>query len=94
MQCSSMYPCEPDSIGLNVITEMIARYKLPVGFSDHSNGYAAAISAVALGCIAVEKHFTFSKLMYGSDAANSMEPEDFVFDLGARTPQNNVFEQG
>ena len=79
MQCSSLYPCEPESVGLNVITEMSTRYKLPVGFSDHTNGYAAAISAVALGCMAVEKHFTFSKLMYGSDAANSMEPAEFKY---------------
>ena len=77
MQCSSKYPCEPELVGLNVITEMIKRYNLPIGFSDHTLGFSAGISAVALGCVVVEKHFTFSKLMYGSDAVNSMEPEEF-----------------
>jgi len=56
---------------------MMERYDLEVGFSDHTLGFAAAISAVCLGCTVIEKHFTFSKLMYGSDAANSMEPYEF-----------------
>jgi N-acetylneuraminate synthase len=77
MQCTSAYPCPPERVGLNVLGEMRARYGLPVGFSDHTNGPAAALAAAALGAVAVEKHFTFSRLMYGSDAANSMEPEDF-----------------
>lgn len=77
MQCSSAYPCPPERVGLNVIPEMAARWSLPVGFSDHTLGPTAAIAAVAMGAVAVEKHFTFSRLMYGSDAANSMEPTDF-----------------
>lgn len=77
MQCSSAYPCPPERVGLNVIPEMAARWGFPVGFSDHTLGPAAAIAAVAVGAIAVEKHFTFSRLMYGSDAAHSMEPSDF-----------------
>lgn len=77
MQCTSSYPCEYDSVGLNIIEEMANRYKLPVGFSDHTLGFSAGIGAVIHGCIVVEKHFTFSKLMYGSDAAHSMEPDQF-----------------
>lgn len=77
MQCSSAYPCPPERVGLNVIAEMTARWQLPVGFSDHTLGPAAAIAAVAVGAVVVEKHFTFSRLMYGSDAANSMEPQEF-----------------
>jgi N,N'-diacetyllegionaminate synthase len=77
MQCSSRYPCPPEHVGLNVLGEMGQRYGLPVGFSDHTLGSAAAIAAVALGAEVVEKHVTFSKLMYGSDAAHSMEPDEF-----------------
>jgi N-acetylneuraminate synthase len=77
LQCSSAYPCPPERVGLNVIGEMRARYGLPVGFSDHTLGFAAAMAAAASGATVIEKHFTFSRLMYGSDAANSMEPEDF-----------------
>tara|TARA_Y100000589_G_C27199315_1_gene648710 strand:- start:3507 stop:4508 length:1002 start_codon:yes stop_codon:yes gene_type:complete len=77
LQCSSIYPCPPEKVGLNAMVEMGERYKIPIGFSDHTTGMAASISAVALGCSIIEKHFTFSKLMYGSDAKNSMEPEEF-----------------
>lgn len=77
LQCASAYPCAPEGVGLNVIGEMRSRYSLPVGFSDHTRGSAAAFAAAALGATVIEKHFTFSRLMYGSDAANGMEPEDF-----------------
>lgn len=78
MQCTSAYPCPPERVGLNVIAEMRARYGLPVGYSDHSDGIAAAIAAAALGACVIEKHFTFSRMMYGSDAANATEPRDFA----------------
>lgn len=86
MQCTSAYPCPPEKVGLNVIEEMITRYPdLPIGYSDHANGHAAAFAAVAKGASFVEKHFTFSRLMYGSDAANAMEPVDFkIYCQGVR----------
>jgi N,N'-diacetyllegionaminate synthase len=78
LQCTSTYPCTPDRVGLNVIGEMRGRYGVAVGYSDHTLGAAAAIAAAALGATVVEKHFTFSKLMYGSDAKHSMEPMEFT----------------
>ena len=85
MQCSSAYPCPPEQVGLNVLGEMAARYGLPIGFSDHTTGCAAAFAAAALGARMVEKHFAFSRLMYGSDARHSMEPGEFeVFCRGVR----------
>ncbi len=77
MQCTSAYPCPPERVGLNVLGEMQRRYALPVGYSDHTDGSAAGVAAAALGATVVEKHLTFSRRMYGSDAANAMEPEDF-----------------
>lgn len=76
-QCSSMYPCPPEHVGLNVIAEMGQRYGLPLGFSDHTQGIAAAVAAATLGVVSVEKHFTFSRLMYGSDASLAAEPAEF-----------------
>ncbi|WP_135081496.1 N-acetylneuraminate synthase family protein [Terasakiella sp. SH-1] len=78
MQCTSAYPCPPTRVGLNIISEMTNHYKLPVGFSDHTTDCAAAFAAAALGAVCIEKHLTFSKAMYGSDAANAMEPEEFT----------------
>lgn len=78
MQCASIYPCPPEEVGLNVLGELRERYGLPIGYSDHSLGMAAAVAAVTLGAEVVEKHFTFSRLMYGSDAQHSMEPPAFA----------------
>ncbi len=77
MQCTSAYPCPPERIGLNVIDEMQKRFGVPIGYSDHADGPAAAIAAAARGAVVIEKHLTFSKRMYGSDAANAMEPSAF-----------------
>jgi N-acetylneuraminate synthase len=85
LQCASAYPCPPTAVGLNVLGEMRSRYSLPVGYSDHTVGSAASFAAVALGASVIEKHFAFSRLMYGSDASNSMEPDEFrEFSQGLR----------
>lgn len=74
MQCTSAYPCPDERVGLNVLAEMKARYGLPVGYSDHTLDNHACFAAVALGATMIEKHLTFSRKMYGSDAAHSAEP--------------------
>ena len=79
MQCTSMYPCPPDYVGINVILEMKKKYskKFKIGFSDHTEGSEAAILATFAGATIFEKHLTFSKKMYGSDAKFAMEPKEF-----------------
>lgn len=78
LQCTSAYPCPNERVGLNVIGEMRARWGLPVGYSDHTLDNHAAFAAVTLGASAVEKHLTFSRKMYGSDALHSAEPPQFA----------------
>lgn len=77
LQCTSEYPCPYEDVGLNVMEEMRDRYGLAMGFSDHTATIYAPIVAVARGAQIIEKHLTFSKSMYGSDAKNSLEPEEF-----------------
>jgi sialic acid synthase SpsE len=55
---------------------MKREFDLPVGFSDHSMGNAAAIAAVAMGAVAVEKHFTLDRAMEGPDHKASAEPDE------------------
>ncbi|MGH9970448.1 MAG: N-acetylneuraminate synthase family protein [Pyrinomonadaceae bacterium] len=77
MQCTSEYPCRYEHVGLNVMLEMRERYRLPVGLSDHTLTPYASIAAVVLGAAVIEKHLTFSREMYGSDAKHSMLPAEF-----------------
>lgn len=78
LQCTTEYPCPDERVGLNVMLEMRDRYRLPVGLSDHTLTIYAPLAAVALGAAVVEKHLTFSRRMYGSDAAHSLEPAEFA----------------
>ena len=77
MQCTSQYPCPNEHVGLNVIQEMQNRYNKPIGYSDHTQTNYAAFAAVTIGVVCVEKHLTFSKAMYGSDAPLASEPHEF-----------------
>lgn len=78
LQCTSEYPCPYEQVGLNLMLAMRERYKLPVGLSDHTLTNYAAFAAVVLGAAVIEKHFTFSRMMYGSDARHSLEPNEFA----------------
>jgi N,N'-diacetyllegionaminate synthase len=78
LQCTSEYPCPPEQAGLNVLNQMKARYKdVNIGYSDHTMGVAVPLAAVIKGASVIEKHFTLSQKMYGSDAMNSTEPDEF-----------------
>ena len=78
LQCTSKYPCPDEDVGLNAMQMMRERYELPVGLSDHTLTPYAALAAVALGATVIEKHLTFSRRMYGSDAPHSMEAAEFT----------------
>ena len=77
MQCTSLYPCTLKDAGLNIIAEIKKKYNRPVGFSDHTIGITAAILSVFYKTTAIEKHLTLSRKMYGSDAFNALEPDEF-----------------
>lgn len=77
LQCTSAYPCPYERVGLNVMVQLRDRYGLPVGLSDHTLTIFAPIVAVGLGASVIEKHLTFSRRMYGSDARHSLEPGEF-----------------
>jgi N,N'-diacetyllegionaminate synthase len=78
LQCTSTYPCPPAEVGLNLINDIRSRYQCAVGFSDHTLGLAAPVASIFYGASIIEKHFTLSKEMYGSDAKNSMDPGEFL----------------
>ena len=78
LQCTSAYPCAAEDVGLNVMLELRERYGLPVGLSDHTLSPYVSFAAAALGASVIEKHLTFSRRMYGSDAVHSLEPSEFA----------------
>ena len=79
MQCTTAYPAPYTEINLNTIATLRSRFKLNIGFSDHSLGVQASIAAVALGAKVIEKHLTLSKKMQGPDHKASLDPKEFKF---------------
>ena len=78
LKCTSAYPALPEEMHLRTITDMSARFGVPVGLSDHTMGHTVAVAAVALGACIVEKHFTLSRATPGPDSTFSLEPEEFA----------------
>jgi len=77
LQCTSAYPCPIEDVNLAAIASLRQEFKLPVGFSDHTSGIAAAIGAAAMGAVVIEKHMTLNRLSAGPDHAASLEPFQF-----------------
>ena len=76
-RCNSAYPASTSEMDLLTIPHMADTWGLPVGLSDHTLGTTAAVTAVALGACAIEKHLTLTREEPGPDSAFSLEPSEF-----------------
>ena len=76
LQCTSSYPCPPESMNIKAIDTMKSCFNnIPVGLSDHVVGDTVSLAAVARGADVIEKHFTLDRSMEGPDHILSLEPE-------------------
>jgi len=75
--CCSIYPAPPEDERVSNIPFLAARYSLPVGFSDHTVGNDAALSARAHGAVVFEKHVTLDRTQPGPDHSFAMEMAPF-----------------
>ncbi|MCR2039898.1 N-acetylneuraminate synthase [Campylobacter helveticus] len=76
LHCTTEYPAPFEEVNLNAIKTLKEAFKLKVGYSDHTKGIVAALGAVALGAVVIEKHFTLDKTMEGPDHKASLEPSE------------------
>ncbi len=77
-QCTSVYPCPPEKIGLNVIPQIRSRYQCAAGLSDHSGTIYPSLAAVALGAEMIEVHVTFSRECFGPDVSSSVTTQELA----------------
>ena len=73
MHCISEYPAQEKSLNLRCLQELRQRYNCPVGYSGHEVTMVPGVIAVAMGAVAVERHITLDRAMYGSDQSASLE---------------------
>jgi N-acetylneuraminate synthase len=74
LHCVTNYPAVMEDMNLRAIETLRNEFKLLVGFSDHSTGFAASIAAVSLGAVILEKHFTLDRTLPGPDHKASLDP--------------------
>jgi N,N'-diacetyllegionaminate synthase len=76
LHCVSLYPCPDQYVNLKRIKSLSKKFKLPVGYSDHSIGINACFAAIIMGSKIIEKHFTLNKTWQGADHELSADPAD------------------
>jgi pseudaminic acid synthase len=61
-----------------MIPNLAESFGVVSGFSDHTIGSTAPITAVALGAKVIEKHFIIDKSIGGADSNFSMDKQEFA----------------
>lgn len=78
LHCVSGYPAPAEDYNLRTIPDMIERFGLVTGLSDHTLDNTTAITSVALGASIIEKHFTMNRNGGGPDDSFSLEPAELA----------------
>jgi N,N'-diacetyllegionaminate synthase len=78
LQCTSIYPCPAEKIGLNLIPYYRERYGCEVGLSDHSGTIFPGLAAATIGIDVLEVHVTLTRESFGPDVASSITTQELA----------------
>ena len=78
LHCTSDYPARFADVNLRAMDTLRDRFGLRTGYSDHTEGIAVSLAAVARGARIIEKHMTLDRNLPGPDHRASIEPSEFV----------------
>lgn len=76
LHCTTEYPAPLEDVNLKAMTTIKKAFSLAVGYSDHTEGIAIPIAAVAYGAKVIEKHFTLDRTLPGPDHRASLDPDE------------------
>lgn len=78
LHCTTEYPAPFEEVNLAAMDTMRQAFGLKVGYSDHTEGIAIPLAAVARGATIIEKHFTLDKTLPGPDHKASITPDELA----------------
>jgi N-acetylneuraminate synthase len=67
-----------NEVNLRAMDTLAEVFRLPVGYSDHTQGTLIPVAAVARGATIIEKHFTLDRQLPGPDHKASLEPDELT----------------
>lgn len=73
MHTVSTYPAYPEELNLKCIKTLKEKYNCKVGYSGHESNVSPSFIAYLMGAVAIERHITLDRSMYGSDQSASLE---------------------
>lgn len=94
MHTISTYPADETELNLRMIQTYKDRYGIEVGYSGHETSISPSIVAAAIGAVAIERHITLDRSMWGTDHAASLEPSGLRNLMGSLRKVNNVLGDG
>lgn len=70
--CVSSYPTVTEDSNLNNLVWLRKKFGVQVGLSDHTTNNIAALTAIGMGAVAIEKHFKLDNEECGPDSSFSL----------------------
>ena len=74
--CISSYPAITEESNLNNLTWLKQKFGVEVGLSDHTTNNIAALTAIGMGAVAIEKHFKLDDEECGPDSSFSLKIDE------------------
>lgn len=78
LKCTSSYPAPLEEANLIMIQDLVSKYNVVSGLSDHTIGFVAPVVATCFGAKIIEKHFILDRSIGGPDASFSMNEQEFT----------------
>jgi len=76
LQCNTEYPTPLKDVNMKAMLTIKKKFKVNIGYSDHTNGIEAPIVAAALGAKIIEKHITTNRNLPGPDHKASITEKE------------------
>tara|TARA_Y100001960_G_scaffold309091_1_gene367108 strand:- start:112 stop:684 length:573 start_codon:yes stop_codon:yes gene_type:complete len=76
LQCNTEYPTPLKDANVRAMLTIKKKFKIKVGYSDHTEGIESSLAAAALGASVIEKHITLDKNLQGPDHKASINPRE------------------